>query len=468
MGLLIDPTARFVRTDSGALVVTARGAREVSGTHAFSWLSALMPLLDGALDRDAVLARAAGPRREALAALLDVVTEAGVVLDSRSARTPGAAVAVSGGLAERVLTAARRAGVPAASSPGGGTWSARLVDDGWCGELRSCRDAVWLLLPGGGSPAPGWTAVRARAAAWGDRLRHGKAPADAVAVAAARLVAEHRAFLAGRGRSAPVALRIDGGTLAAAVHRCPRERGRSSSAGPLDLAEFDRRADRLCDDRLGVIGRPSEGGLRQLPLHISAVAAPGRPPSTAVGADLPSARRRAAVTALVGAIAPAVPLGAAVGLSADDAELCGLLSWTAHLAVGETGVPTTPTDPYAAHLLRQLGHLVGRSPQWRDLGEPLGAPTLRAEGITVSGASRHHAERELAERLVARAQHPGAERAASLSPGLVGERVDPRVPARIEHALRTAGWVVRVHELSDDPAVRAAVPHLVAVQVRRG
>ncbi|SCL44840.1 YcaO-like family protein [Micromonospora citrea] len=152
------------------------------------------------------------------------------------------------------------------------------------------EDGVWFLSCG---PRAGagvrWSSVARRLGA-GHRgvgaTRPGRADGTARAVAAAQLVSRAFRTVTGAARPEPAGVtRLDPATLGSGVHAvvphpfeaqvealtaetvrgCIEER---RAAAPLDPEVFSRRAVACMDDRLGIFGRPEEGGLGQLPLRV--------------------------------------------------------------------------------------------------------------------------------------------------------------------------------------------------------
>ncbi|MGX7672523.1 YcaO-like family protein [Plantactinospora sp. DSM 117369] len=153
------------------------------------------------------------------------------------------------------------------------------------------EDTVWFLSSGPRAGAGArWPSVArrrlARHAAVDGAAWREQAGSAARSVAAAQLVFRAFRTVTGAARPEPAGIvRLDQTTLSSAVHAAvphPFEAeaeaptaasllGRIEerrAAAPLDQETFSRRAARCMDDRLGVFGRPVEGDLGQLPLHV--------------------------------------------------------------------------------------------------------------------------------------------------------------------------------------------------------
>ncbi len=542
MRVVADPSALWCATPEGAHVQTARGAWELRGESVARWLDRLVPLLDGDHEVAELTEGLDADRARVLTDLVEALVERGIaVRTTRSADEPiahwlggpggpapvGRPVRVVGlgPIAEELVAAAARAGVtgvavgdtaPVAEGEvvlaAGHTYAARGH-----AFLVATADAVWIALPGPDGRPVRWDSIARRARALGaEQSPVDDPPRTATLVAAARLVRE--LVLAERGASAapgPRVIRVDAASLAADEHRCPPVGARSTrrrappwSVPALTETEFSERVTRLCDDRLGVLGKLSEGGLRQLPLHATSVRVSdpvSGEPSTVLGhgPDLTAARVRAAAAGVLRYLA-ALPhpaftepcwgldvadrrvvevarhaavgsgaLAAAVGLSWWDAVLGALLQVTAALADPAAGGRSLPAAVLADDVVRlylaQLS-LLGVSPDLADLGEVAGAVTVTARCgngvVTVSGTGAAAATRALLELLLVRTR-VGLAGPPPVGPALLGEPVDEgaarAIAERIAARLRELGLRAVVLPFAGDHAVTDLVPFALRV-----
>ncbi|WP_026413553.1 YcaO-like family protein [Actinomadura oligospora] len=150
--------------------------------------------------------------------------------------------------------------------------------------------AVWSLSSGPrAGDGPGWSSLARRHAGRFGGTGEAAPDSPALDVAAAQLV--HQAFrtVTGAARPAPGGIaRLDGTTLRREPHAAlphPFERPAETptvaafqartralrTSPPLTPETFSQRAARCADDALGIFGRPEEGALAQLPLHVCEV-----------------------------------------------------------------------------------------------------------------------------------------------------------------------------------------------------
>ncbi|CCK26730.1 hypothetical protein BN159_2351 [Streptomyces davaonensis JCM 4913] len=305
-------------------------------------------------------------------------------------------------------------------------------------------------------------------------------------------------------------VRVDLETLQTSVHRLP--------AAPVasDEGELAERVSALTDERLGVLGPPTEAHYEQFPLRVVrvAVADPGRPgesfPVWGAGADFAQAQDAVLRHGLAAhAVRPgALPAdGSVTGFALADGtardvpadEVFGQLP-------AGTGAGTTRADAVERALLDHLRRgpflsaeaqgtaldglrLTAAAARFRDLllttGEELSAYTLRAPaGVTAylfrlgdeaTGPSERGvgftpaeaAESGLGRLLLAHQAHTHEQNEYAPAPGVSlwapGEAADGQRHRALVEALRTDGLEPVAVPLDQDPAVHAVLPHLVRV-----
>jgi hypothetical protein len=298
--------------------------------------------------------------------------------------------------------------------------------------------------------------------------------------------------------------RIDLTTLESTDHRfrphplaAPPVPGRSMPSAAVDPGDFDRRAARLLDGRLGIVTQLAEADLVQVPLCVATVRVAGRggPATiTAAGPDFRTARLRAALRAAAhyahtcvdlrrgpdvpgyalpdGTVRPvpaalAFGSGRATGLAAGytwaEAVGTGVLAHCRALTLAERVAPRPvdlPPDPY-----RRPVELAGIPVEVHDITGTLGVPTFsfRVDGRTVacttavSRADAIHAGLEL----TLLDHQTGAHHQPESAFVVAG---DPAVePAAAVAALVRAGHAPVAVPLDHDPELVDVVPYVVNV-----
>jgi hypothetical protein len=364
-----------------------------------------------------------------------------------------------------------------------------LGDEAWLGPTGGDWQSAWRRLQDTGTGAPFVDCPHATVS------RHLTGPAVTVVAGQLALMALRR--VSGVDDTWTMR-RIDLETLESTDHRfrphpLAAEPVVSHRGGPIDPDEFDRRAARLLDSRLGIVTELAEAGHVQVPLSVATVRVAGRggPATiTAAGPDFRSARLRAALRAAAhyahtcvdlrrgpdvpgyaltdGTLRP-VPAalafgdGRATGLAAGytwaDAVGTGVLAHCRALTLAENVRPRRvdlPPDPY-----RRLVELAGIPLEVHDVTGTLGVPTFsfRVDGRTVacttavSPADALHAGLELTlldHQIGAHDQPPSA----SVVPG----DADAAVAALVR-----AGHTPVAVPLDHDPELVDVVPYVVNV-----
>jgi hypothetical protein len=362
MGLLLRPDAYLAESADGAYVLTHDGPVEFTGRSVYQLIERLAPYLDGTHTLAALTADLAKERRAAVTRVVELLLARGVVRDLAEPPAPArpetsylgyfresparvlaeyrglrTLVVGEGPVAAAVAAAARRSGLREVTGTQDTARDTAVLDGvdlvlrvttdvedaerleqahrGWLGQVVLRGDQAWLAVrePSGDAL---WGSLRWRLLGRHERPAGAAAPAGAaVAVVANRLV--HTAFRAVTGLPRPTAgevTRIDLSTLDDERHRVvphplagPVAASVTRPGGPgLDEEVFSRGAIACADDRVGLFGAPSEGGLAQIPLHVCQISVSDPvgllrgaplPVVTGAGLDFAAARHRAALRA---------------------------------------------------------------------------------------------------------------------------------------------------------------------------
>jgi hypothetical protein len=508
------PEVYFVPTAEGVCFLTHKGTEVFRGTSIYGWVERLMPYLDGRHPLDELTAGLSDEKRDMVERTVDALVAKGLarivdapgpdnvdhVVDSRFMVLGSGAIftALTRAVqpcdgADIVLYACDRPEPDRVRELAGRVplllHATGAGDEVWIGDGTSW-DALWYRL----RDRPQWTVSPYLTGA-------------AATLAANQLVLAAQRRVAGVEEAPDTVARLDLTTLRTTTHRVlPLSATAPPDDVPLDDDEFDRRAARLLDPRLGILTEVAEDDLVQVPLSLATVRAAGRA-VTAAGPDFRTARLRAALRAVAyhafvhrEAVAvgraltdgtarrvavPDDPDGVAAGYDWASAVRTGLLDRCRALTIAQTP-PAAPVDLDALPLddealgYRRLAEIAGLAVEAYDVTGALRVPTLAFRvgartvaytcGLTAADAAREGLELTLLD-YQARANNQPRYAPPPVPPlpdrRRTGAVTEPVTLDDAVAAFARDGYTPVAVALDGDPALAGIVPSIVQVVLDR-